>query len=184
METTCPPEPYGEKGGPTLFERTKKRTSCQRYRVLLEEDSARGGGARLKAGAKLSAHAWGCVVCSKALDDALLAVDLMGHARESIEVCSDVFMMSVMAGIREERMRQTAPSAIWRPLELLALRFALVAATVALALSLYLAGLAPPSYLSTISSEAEVRAGFAEPPGQLSNQDKVLVSLARSGPEF
>ena len=52
--------------------------------------------------------------------------------------------MRVMASIREEISRRAAPNVIWRPLELLASRFALAAAAVLLMLSIYMAEFAPP----------------------------------------
>ena len=182
-ETTRSPK-YGEKGSPTLFERTKEKTDCRRYRALLEEHSFSGGGAHLEADEELKAHAWGCVVCSKVLTDALLAIDLMSHGGVATVAPSDVFVTRVMATIHKESARQTALNAIWRPLELLALRFALVAAVVVFALSLYLGEFAAPSHVSAITSETEVGAGFPEPPAQPANQDEVLVSLAGSDIEF
>jgi len=182
-ETTRSLETYGEKGSPALFERTKKRTCCRRYRALLEENSFHAGGAVLEVDAELSAHAWGCIVCSKALTGALLAADFMSHAREPTAEFSDVFATRVMATIRKESARQTALSAIWRPLELLALRFVL-AALVVLALLSYLAEFAAPRHASEITSETEVGAGFLEPPAQPANKEEVLVSLAGSDTEF
>ena len=74
---------------------------------------------------------------------------------------------------------------IWRPLELLASRFALVAAAVLLALSVYLAEFAPPfrapaASAPAITSQAELGAGLPEPAPQPSNEDEVLTSLAET----
>ena len=84
-----------------------------------------------------------------------------------------------MASVREATNAEQAPVSIWRPLELLASRFALVAAAVLLCLSLYLAEFAPRSADDGGTSQAEIGAGMPEPPAAPpSNQDDVLISLS------
>jgi hypothetical protein len=84
-----------------------------------------------------------------------------------------------MASIREAA--EAAPSAIWRPLELLASRMALVAAVVLLALSVYLREFAPARGAVALNAPAEIGTIMPEPPAQPADADEVLMSLADSG---
>jgi hypothetical protein len=110
------------------------------------------------------------------LSDGLTASKLMRHARYAESEPSTVFVTRVMAAIREAT--QAAPNAIWRPLELLASRIALVAAVVLLALSVYLRESTPARGTAAINAGAEVGAVLPEPPAQPADADEVLMSLA------
>jgi hypothetical protein len=103
----------------------------------------------------------------------------MRHARYPEHAVSGAFVTRVMASIREAA--EAAPSAIWRPLELLASRMALVAAVVLLALSVYLREFAPARGTVALNAPAEVGAVMPEPPAQPADADEVLMSLADSG---
>jgi predicted anti-sigma-YlaC factor YlaD len=141
--------------------------------------------------ADLEEHLLGCEGCRKALADAALSSVLLREAATPpITTNLDAFAARVMATIRGES-RLTGFAGIWRPLELLASRFALAAAVLLLAISVYLAEFAPPFHMPTINSEtsqtevgAEVGAGMPEPPAQPSSQDEVLISLAERTNDF
>jgi hypothetical protein len=156
------------------------KISCWRYRVELEE-CVSSNRRRPELGSPLAAHVRGCTDCSQALDDAVLASQLLRDADEPAVDSSNQFSMRVMASIREEMSRRAAPEVIWRPLEILASRFAVAAAALLLMLSLYLAEFAPPFRPAPSASQAEVGAIMPEPPAQPSSPDEVLVSLAGEG---
>jgi hypothetical protein len=167
-------------------------------------------GRRLRAetGSQLEAHLRGCADCREALDDALLATELLRDEEAGVVTFVDqfsnrfstAFSTRVMASIREEISRRSAPDVIWRPLEMLASRFAVGAAAVLLMFSIYLAEFAPPFRPAAVASQggisgpsqagaqaaaeaaqAEAGAVMPEPPAQPSNPDEVLVSLAGEG---
>jgi hypothetical protein len=137
--------------------------------------------------ADLEEHLLGCEGCRKALADAALSsVLLRAAATPGLTTNLDAFVARVMATVRGES-RLTGFAGIWRPLELLASRFALAVAVLLLALSVYLAEFAPPFRMPTINSETsqtEVGAGMPEPPSQPSSQDEVLTSLAEKTNDF
>jgi hypothetical protein len=147
---------------------------------------------------ELDAHLLECARCRAALDDGGFAGRLIRNASvseaPSVDTNLDMFARRVMAAIREESWRRNAIGGIWRPLELLASRFALAAAVVLLALSVYLAEFAPPFHMPSTSAqteasqadgtETEIGAGLPEPPSQPSSQDEVLTSLAEKTNDF
>lgn len=142
------------------------------------EECLQDGAASIDPDSALAAHLQGCAECREALDTVLLSVRLMSAAREAAVQPSEPFVTRVMAGIREAENREQGWVAVWRPLEQLASRFALVAAAILLALSVYLAEFAPgrPAIFGT--SQREIGAGMPEPPAAPpSNQDDVLMSL-------
>lgn len=192
--------------------RASKATGCPEYSARLEDrlestlESVPGGALSLPAKGKLDAkhdatleaHLLECARCRAALDDAGFAGQLIRSASASespsVDTNLDMFARRVMAAIREESWRRNAIGGIWRPLELLASRFALAAAVVLLALSVYLAEFAPPFHMPTTSAqteasqaegtETEIGAGLPEPPAQPSSQDEVLTSLAEKTNDF
>ncbi len=182
---------------------TWTKIGCWRHRTELEE-LVSGRRLRAETGSQLEAHLGGCADCREALDDALLATELLrdeescvvGSVDQFSTQFSTAFSTRVMASIREEISRRSAPDVIWRPLEMLASRFAVGAAAVLLMFSIYLAEFAPPFHVSTAASQGEIsgpaQAGaeaaqaeagavMPEPPAQPSNPDEVLVSLAGEG---
>jgi predicted anti-sigma-YlaC factor YlaD len=160
----------------------KHAMGCPAYRARLE-DSLSGGVAHLGGDAELSAHLHDCARCREALDDALLAAKLIQDVPQNEVQPSEAFVTRVMAAIREQQDRLSAPSAIWRPLERLASRFALVAAVVLLALSAYLAELGPArgNLVTPPSTQTAVSSDFPQPPTAPSTPDDVLISLAERG---
>ncbi len=179
-----------------------KRGGCAAYAARLEdrvERSAEGVPAgtavpndmeRVET-AELDAHLLQCAACRVALEDAEFATQLMCDRMRSegsdaaiaagTEHQLDFFPTRVMARIREESSRRAG---IWRPLELLASRFALAAAVALLALSVYLAEFAQPLRVPTMTSSQEIGTGMPEPPAQPASQDEVLTSLAERTNDF
>jgi hypothetical protein len=153
------------------------KIGCWCYRVEME-DRASSRGLRPEANPQLEAHLRGCEECREALDDAVLANVLLRDAEAPVIEPSNQFSMRVMASIREELSRRNSPDVIWRPLEILASRFAVAAAAVLFIVSLYLAEFAPPFRPAPTNAQAEVGAVMPEPPAQPSNPDEVLASLA------
>jgi hypothetical protein len=149
---------------------------CPEYQASLE-DAVRDGAACIEPGSPLQRHLDACGGCQQALSDAVTASRLMAHARPLREP-SPAFVTRVMASVREAS--QAAPT-IWRPLELLASRVALVAAVILLALSVYLREFAPARDTAAINTGTEIGAGLPEPPAQPAAADEVLMTLADPG---
>lgn len=161
-----------------MFSRTEPRFGCPEYQASLE-DVVREGEAGVEPNSRLERHLQSCGDCRQALSDALIASKLMRHARYPENAVSGAFVARVMASIREAV--EAAPSPIWRPLELLASRTALVAAVVLLALSVYLREFAPARGAVAVNGSAEIGAVMPEPPAQPADADEVLMSLADTG---
>lgn len=155
---------------------SKIEFGCPEYQASLE-DAVRDGAPCIEPGSPLQRHLEICVGCTQALSDAVTASRLMAHARPLKEP-SGAFVTRVMASVREAS--QAAPT-IWRPLELLASRVALVAAVILLALSVYLREFAPARDAAATNVGAEIGAGLPEPPAQPADADEVLMSLADPG---
>ena len=147
-----------------MFSRTEPRFGCPEYQASLE-DVVGEGDATIEPNSALERHLQVCAGCRQALSDALIASKLMRHARFPEIAVSGALVTRVMASIREAA--DAAPSAIWRPLELLASRMALVAAVVLLALSVYLREFAPARGTVGVNGPAEIGAVMPEPPAQL-----------------
>jgi len=160
-----------------MFSQTDARFGCPEYQASLE-DVLREGGACVEPNSPLDRHLQSCADCRQALNDALIASKLMRHARYPENAPSPAFVTRVMASIREAA--QAAPNALWRPLELLASRMALVAAVVLLALSVYLREFAPARGTVAVNGPVEIGTGMPEPPAQPANADDVLLSLAET----
>src|SRR5579863_7684929 len=105
---------------------SKMELGCPEYQASLE-DAVRDGAVYIEPDSPLQRHLKGCTGCQQALSDALTASKLMAHARPVSEP-SPAFLTRVMASVREAS--QVAAPTIWRPLELLASRVALVAAVI------------------------------------------------------
>jgi predicted anti-sigma-YlaC factor YlaD len=164
-----------------MFSRTNARFGCPEYQASLE-DVLRDGEVCIEPKSALELHLQACADCREALSDALTASKLMRHARYAEHSSSPAFVTRVMATIREAT--QAAPSAIWRPLEILASRMALVAAVLLLALSVYLREFAPARAAVPLNGPAEIGAGMPEPPATPADADEVLMSLADNSGEI
>ena len=156
----------------------KLQMGCRTYRARME-DCLAGGAEYIDADPELSAHLRDCAACREAFDAGLLAGAIVRDACEPPAEVSGAFVTRVMAAIREEETRRAASGAIWRPIELLASRFALAASVLLLAASVYLVEFAPPfeAPATTSTAQTEVVGLMPEPPAQPSNQDEVLMSL-------
>jgi hypothetical protein len=160
-----------------VFGWKSKELNCYSYRARMEDRLGDGAGPS-GAGPELDAHLRQCAECREAFAAAALAGELVrGACETTTPPVREAFVTRVMAAVREEQARLTAPGAIWRPIELLASRFALAAAVVLLGLSLYLVEFAPPFDMPPTGSATEIGAGLLEPPAQPANQDEVLTSL-------
>jgi predicted anti-sigma-YlaC factor YlaD len=160
-----------------VFGWKSKELNCESYRARMEDRLGDGAGF---AGAdpELDAHLRQCAECRDAFAAGAFAGELVRSACETTTPpVTGAFVTRVMAAIREEQNRLTVPGAIWRPIELLASRFALAAAVVLLGLSVYLVEFAPPFDMPPTSSPAEIGASLLEPPAQPANPDEVLTSL-------
>lgn len=164
-----------------MFSRTDARFGCPEYQASLEE-ALRDSEVYIEPNSALELHLQGCANCREALHDALTASKLMRHARYPEYAAAPAFVTRVMATIREAA--QAAPNAIWRPLEILASRMALVAAVVLLALSVYLREFAPTRGTVAVNGQTEIGAGMPEPAAQPADADEVLMSLADTGDEI
>ena len=164
-----------------MFSRTNAPFGCPEYQASLEE-VLRDGAVSIEPDSALERHLQDCADCRQALNDALTASKLMRHARYPEYASSPAFVTRVMATIREAT--QAVPNAIWRPLEILASRMALVAAVVLLALSVYLREFAPVRGAVATNAQTEIGAGMPEPPATPADADEVLMSLAENGGEI
>jgi hypothetical protein len=154
----------------------EREAACREYRSLIE-DYLLEVPALAGVEPELAEHLKSCRGCREAVAEGLLAGEIVRGACEPYEGVSGAFVTRVMAAIREEEGRRAAGSAIWRPIEVLASRFALVASVLLLAASFYLVEFTPPLDVPP-ASQAEVVGLMPEPPAQPANQDEVLVSLA------
>jgi hypothetical protein len=157
-----------------MFESSQESVGCREYRVRLQKTLL--AGAASSADADLNAHVQQCASCGEAVETAALAGQLVRDAQPAVRY-SDGFVTRVMATIREQEARVAGPGAFWRPLELLASRFALVAALVLLGLSLYLAEFTPTRNTLPVAGPTEIGAGLPEPPSPPANDDEILMSL-------
>ena len=155
---------------------------CPDYRARLQE-SLTAGIDHAGTDAGLSAHLRECAQCREAVETAVLASQLVREAQRPVRV-SEAFITRVMAAIREQQPLLARPGAIWRPLEFLASRVALIAAVLLLGLSLYLAEFAPARAAGSVSGPPEVGAGLPERPAFPANDDDVLISLAEMSNAF
>jgi len=154
-----------------------REAGCREYRARVE-DYLLGAPAPIETDPILAEHLPVCSECREAVDDGLLAGKIMRNACPPYEGVTGAFVTRVMAAVREEEGRRAAGMAIWRPIEVLASRFALVASVLLLVASVYLVEFTPPISLPATTSQAEVIGLMPEPPAQPSNQDEVLMTLA------
>ena len=128
---------------------------------------------------QLRDHLRECADCRTALENSRIGGQLLRDAWEPAGEPRSAFVTGVMAKIREEEMRAESPAAFWNPLEFLASRLSLTAATVLLALSVYMVAFAPRRPLSLPSSaRTELNAAdFPQPPGDPESNEEILQSL-------
>ena len=155
------------------------KRGCRKYEVRME-DHLGAAPEMVESDTELTAHLRECAQCRESFAAAQLTGRLFFAAEEPEVQPSEAFVTRVMASIREEEARLSAPAAVWRPLEVLASRFALVAAMVLLALSVFLGEFAPALRQPDLTATTEVVGDWPEPPAQLATQDEVLMSLAEA----
>lgn len=153
----------------------QRQAGCHEYGARVEDCLL---GASGLPDAELATHLKACALCREAVEDGLLAGEIVRAGTDPYEGVSGAFVTRVMAGIREEDARRAASGALWRPIEALASRFAVAASIVLLAASLYLVGFVPPVDLPPTATQAEMIGLMPEPPAQPANQDEVLMTLA------
>lgn len=146
---------------------------CRKYEARLE-DYLQG-----RDDLDLSDHLRQCGDCRAALENSRMGGQLLRDAWEPAGEARGAFVAGVMAKIREEEMRAVSPAAFWNPLEFLASRLSLTAATVLLALSVYMVGFAPgrPPTLSPSARTELNTADFPQPPGDPESNEEILQSL-------
>jgi hypothetical protein len=156
---------------------------CRKYQVRMEDYLGAAPGAA-ESDAELSAHLRQCGRCREAFAAAQLSDRLFAEAGTPEMQPSEALVTRVMASVRAEEARLSAPATVWHPLEVLASRFALVAAVALLALSVFLGEFAPalrqPQMVSsngTNTTNTEITGDWPEPPAQPATQDEVLMSL-------
>jgi predicted anti-sigma-YlaC factor YlaD len=171
-----------ERKEPGMFGWTER--GCRQYQIRMEEYLGSVPEA-IESDAKLAGHLRQCEACRESLAAAQLSEQLFSAAEEPMVQPTEAFVTRVMASIREEEARQSVQVTVWRSLEALASRFALVAAVVLLALSVFLGEFAPalrqPEVVGTATPAATgITGDWPEPPAQPSTQDEVLMSLVGS----
>ena len=153
---------------------------CRKYQIQME-DRLGAEPQAVESDVELAAHLRECSKCREAFAAAELSTTLFAGIETPEVQPSEAFVTRVMANVREAEATLSAPSAVWRPLEALASRFALVAAVVLLALSVFLGEFSPAlrqaEVVSTGSATTEVTSDWPEPPAQPATQDEVLMSL-------
>lgn len=150
---------------------------CDEFAARLESalDSRTNSSEQLEP--ELAAHLHECETCRAAFDDAELAHTLLNWG-VSPAAPSYGFSTRVLAGIRAEKARRESTGSIfWRPVELLAGRFAMAAAAIVLVLSFVAYESERPSTHSTASTEITELVPQPDT-SQPQTPDDVLVSLS------
>ena len=153
---------------------------CRKYQARME-DCLGAAPLAVESDPELAAHLRECGKCREAFAAAELSARLFAGVEVPDVQPSEAFVTRVMASVREQEMHLSDSVAVWRPLEVLASRFALVAAVVLLALSVFLGEFSPAlrqaDVVTTTTTGAEVSSDWPEPPAQPATQDEVLMSL-------
>ena len=153
---------------------------CREYEAHWED--VLNGSAEPAVAEKLAAHRESCAGCREAFETARLATSLLRAGLEPTPEPGGAFATSVIAAIRAEEGKRIAAGEFWRPLEALASRLALTAATALLALAVYLFEFAPPRYQEPVASDqTQIGEAFPEPTPSPANKDEVLLTLAEDG---
>src|SRR5438046_10371395 len=120
-----------------------KERACRKYQMRMEEYLNAPQAA--ESDAVLTEHLRECDECRESFAAAQLSRRLFADAEPpSLDYAhSEPFVTRVMASIREEQALISAPGPVWRPLEILASRFALVGAVGVRALRVLLGEYAP-----------------------------------------
>jgi len=151
---------------------------CEQYQAMLE-----GSGEKPVLTGTLQAHVAECAQCREAASSVALSRTLLRSGLASVGAPGPYFATRVMAQIRAEEDRRAAQGMVfWRPLEHLAARVTIVAATIVMALSFYVFALAPQ--VSDQTATATTQTYELVPHQQLDPQpqtkDEVLMSLVEA----
>lgn len=154
---------------------------CSEFEARLESalESA-DSGARAALAPDLAQHLQSCEACSAAFEDAALGRSLLQTALVPA-VPSYAFSTRVLATIRSEEARIAQGSIFWRPLEHLAAKVALVAATAVMLLSLYVYGFVPRNGSGSVAQDQNFTLVPQPENQQPATKDDVLLYLAESG---
>jgi predicted anti-sigma-YlaC factor YlaD len=153
---------------------------CRKYQSRME-DCLGAGPQALESDPELSAHLRTCGNCREALAAAEMSGRLLACVEQPDLQPSEAFVTRVMASVRAAEAVQQA--AVWRPLEVMASRFALVASVALLALSVFLGEFSPalrqPAVVVTgsVTNGTEITNDWPEPPASPATKDEVLMSL-------
>jgi predicted anti-sigma-YlaC factor YlaD len=150
---------------------------CRKYEARLEDYLQ--GNLQSNYDSDLNEHLRQCGGCRTALENSRMGGELLRDSWKPAGEAPGAFVAGVMAKIRAEEMRAESPAAFWNPLEFLASRLSLTAATVLFALSVYMLGFAPrrPPTLSPSARTELNAADFPQPPGDPESNEEVLQSL-------
>ena len=162
-------------------------SGCRQYQVRME-DHVGSAPEAIESDIELAGHLRQCDRCRESFAAAQLSERLFSAVDVPEVQPTEAFVTRVMASIREQEAQMAASSAVWHPLEVLASRFALVAAVVLLALSVFLGEFSPafrqsetaatPTQSEVVGAPAtEMSSDWPEPPAQPATQDEVLMSL-------
>jgi hypothetical protein len=154
---------------------------CNDFAARLESalESAEGS-ARPPLAPDLEQHLRNCESCSVAFEDATLGRSLLQSALAPA-VPSYAFSTRVLATIRSEEALAAQGSIFWRPLEHLAAKVALVAATCVMLLSFYVYGFMPRNGSGSVAQDHTYTLVPQPENQQPATKDDVLLYLAESG---
>ena len=156
-----------------MLEKSMIPLRCRKYEARFA-DYLEGG-----SDPEFQRHLGQCAECRSALEDSLLAGNLLRQCWEPSSEPRPAFLAGVMAKIQEERARRESPVAFWRPLEFLASRLSLTAAVLLLALSAYLVEVGPARNTAQIPNRTELSASdFPQQQRVPVSNEEVLLSLA------
>jgi hypothetical protein len=158
-----------------MFHWLQKR--CQQYQARMEE-YLEASPEIAELDPELRDHLGRCERCRESFEAAEKAGALLALAGRPAWQPSEAFVTRVMATIRDEQARRATPATGWHLLEPLASRFAVVAAVVLLALSVFLGEFSPALRQLEEGSTIGVTADWPEPPAPPATQDEVLMSLS------
>lgn len=154
--------------------------ACSPFAAQLETALESAGTERPVLGAELDAHLTDCADCRAAFEDAVMARELL-QSSLAPAVPAFGFSTRVLATIRAEEASVAQGSIFWRPLEHLAAKVALVAATVVLLLSFYVYGFVPRNPTDAVATDQNFTLVPQPENQQPATADDVLMYLAESG---
>jgi predicted anti-sigma-YlaC factor YlaD len=155
-----------------------KSKACPEFECALE-DYLEGELETTLAG-RVTEHLRDCGSCQEAFQLAAASSLLLRVKREPREPSDPWFVRRTMQAIRAEEERQAEVKSFWKPMVVLAWRFAMSAGLAVIVLLAYgrVAHVATPSDVAARS--AQVRDLFQDPTRPPSDQDEVLLMVAET----